>query len=118
MPPPHRDFKERSVALAIAHPWASASSCLYSLAALVTTAGDATPLWEDVTDPTCSGDKQAFSRLPLRISRRSLSPILAAALCHLAVVLLSPFSLLSLLPLSRCSPLPRVVAKKERKHRA
>ena len=29
-PPPHRDFKERSVVLAVAHPWASASSYLSS----------------------------------------------------------------------------------------
>ena len=29
-PPPHRDFKERSVVLAAAHPWASASSYLSS----------------------------------------------------------------------------------------
>merc|ERR1712153_182469 len=28
-PPPHRDFKERSVVLAVAHPWASASSYLF-----------------------------------------------------------------------------------------
>ena len=40
--------------LAVAHPWASASS-------FVTTAGDATPLWEDVTDPTCIGDRHRAS---------------------------------------------------------
>ena len=41
--------------LAVTYPWASASS-------FVTTAGDATPLWEDVTDPTCSGDRhRAFA---------------------------------------------------------
>ena len=37
------------MALTVAHPWASASSCLYSLAAPVTTAGDhahaTNPLW-------------------------------------------------------------------------
>ena len=38
------------MALAIADPWAPASSCLHSLATPVTIAGDATPLWEDVTD--------------------------------------------------------------------
>ena len=82
MPPPHRDFKERKEcgALAVAHPWASASSCLYSLAAPVTTAGDATPLWEDVTDPTCSGDKQAFT--PSYLSSQSL----ADSRCSLRVV--------------------------------
>ena len=56
--------------LAVAHPWAPASS-------FVTTAGDATPLWEDVTDPTCSGDRHRV-RLLLSISFRSPSPILAA----------------------------------------
>jgi len=30
-PPPHRDFKERSVVLAVAHPWESASSLPISL---------------------------------------------------------------------------------------
>ena len=40
--------------LAVTYPWASASS-------FVTTAGDATPLWEDVTDPTCSGDRHRAS---------------------------------------------------------
>ena len=52
------------MALAVSHPWASASS-------LVTAAGDATPLWEDVTDPTCSGDKQAFT--PSNLSSQSLA---------------------------------------------
>ena len=40
--------------LAVTYPLASASS-------FVTTAGDATPLWEDVTDPTCSGDRHRAS---------------------------------------------------------
>ena len=64
------------MALTIAHPWASASSCLYSLAALVTTAGDATPLWETSLIRLAAATSR---RLPLPISLRSLSPILAAA---------------------------------------
>merc|ERR1712086_923161 len=72
-PPPHRshrDFKERRVVLAVAHPdpWASASSYLSS---------------------------QSLRRFSLQPS------------CHLAVVPLSSFSLLSRHPLSRRSPLPR-----------
>ena len=49
--------------LAVTYPWASASS-------FVTTAGDATPLWEDVTDPTCSGDRH-----------RAFAPFYLASFC-------------------------------------
>ena len=67
----HRDFKERSVVLAVAHP-------------------------------------KTLGRLPLPISLRSPSPTFSLQpSCHLAVVPLSSFSLLSLPPLSRRSPLPR-----------
>ena len=76
-PPPHRDFKERSVVLAVAHPWASASSYLSSQSLL---------------------------------SRR----FLLRPSCHLSVVPLSSFSPLSLLPLSRRSPLPRSAIPSDR----
>ena len=61
--------------LAVTYPWASASS-------FVTTAGDATPLWEDVWTSLIrlAATTHALGRLPLPISLRSLSPILAATL--------------------------------------
>ena len=73
-PPPHRDFKERSVVLAVAHPnpWSSASFYLPS---------------QSLADSRCN--LHATSRSSH--SRRSLP-------CACA---------LSLLPLSRRSPLPR-----------
>ena len=52
--------------LAVTYPWASASS-------FVTTAGDATPLWEDVTDPTCSGDTRPWASAPSYLSSQSVA---------------------------------------------
>ena len=57
--------------LAVTYPWASASS-------FVTTAGDATPLWEDVTDPTCSGDRHRAFAPFYDLSTQSLAEVLAA----------------------------------------
>ena len=53
--------------LAVAYPWASATS-------FVTTAGDATPLWEDVTDPTCLVTQQNWPKefLARRFRRQAL----------------------------------------------
>ena len=55
-----------SVVLAVTYPWASASS-------FVTTAGDATPLWEDVTDPTCSGDTRPWASASSYLSSQSVA---------------------------------------------
>ena len=52
--------------LAVTYPWASASS-------FVTTAGDATPLWEDVTDPTCSGDTRPWASASSHLSSQSVA---------------------------------------------
>ena len=52
--------------LAVTYPWASASS-------FFTTAGDATPLWEDVTDPTCSGDTRPWASASSYLSSQSVA---------------------------------------------
>ena len=77
MPPPHRDFKERSVALAIAHPWASASSCLLVFA--LRTRRRFLSLFARRTRHHCRGrnpprvsEREPPLRLSLRLAARAL----------------------------------------------
>ena len=88
--------------LVVAYPWTSASSFVTT-----GTAGDATPLWEDVTDPTCSAAATGIGRLPLPISLRIPSPILAATFMpprgRPTLVILPPIASSSVAPLSSAS---------------